>query len=212
MSSPSLPPAAIGFKEWAFVCDALAQGKQTLILRKGGIHEGMRGFQFQHAAFFLFPTWFHTQGEALTWVPSAASAQDYSSDPGYDATTLSFPPEETRQRVDIDAFCTLEGHWRVTDWDRVAALAPLHIWKESVVRERFAYDEESCLHIALVRTWRLPQRWTFDYEKKYGGCRSWVNVPDDGLSLLPGATPALTDAAWAETAEKIRGVLESGAA
>jgi len=27
-----------GFKEWSFVCDALSQGRLSLILRKGGIH------------------------------------------------------------------------------------------------------------------------------------------------------------------------------
>ena len=36
------------FKEWAIVCDALGKGQQSIIFRKGGIHEGKRGFQFKH--------------------------------------------------------------------------------------------------------------------------------------------------------------------
>ncbi len=198
---------ATGFKEWAFVCDALAQGVQTLILRKGGIHEGRGGFEFKHDAFFLFPTWFHTQGEKLRWVPEAASRPDYSSDPGYDPEALAFPPEESRQSVDIDAFATLEQVWHVTDWDQVAALEPLHVWNEEVVRERFVYDEESCLHAALLRVWRLPRRWTFPYEKKYGGCRSWLTLPEAGLALLAEAAPALEDAAWQAAAARLRAVL-----
>ena len=63
------PASAIGFKEWSYVCDSLTQGVQTLVLRKGGIHEGHGGFEWKHRGFFLFPTWFHTQGEKLRWVP-----------------------------------------------------------------------------------------------------------------------------------------------
>ena len=99
----------IGFKEWAHVCDALTEGVQTLILRKGGIHEGKGGFEFKHSTFFLFATWFHTQGEMLRWLPETAQ--------------VAFPPEEGRQSVEISGFAKLEALWRVTDWD----LSLIHI-------------------------------------------------------------------------------------
>ena len=123
---PNLP-APTGFKEWSFVCDALTQGQLSIILRKGGIHEGRGGFEWKHRDFFLFPTWFHTQADKLNWVP--------------ENTQRSFPPEEERQTVDIDGCATLEQVWKVTDWEKVAALAPLHIWNEDVVKERFVYDD-----------------------------------------------------------------------
>jgi hypothetical protein len=85
----------------------------------------------------------------------------------------------------------------------------LHIWNEDVVKERFVYDDESCLHIALVRAWKLPQRWSFPYSKSYGGCRSWVNLPEEGLTVLANATPALTDAAWNETAGRLHSILDA---
>jgi hypothetical protein len=192
MSAPA-PTAAIGFKEWSYVCDSLVQGMQTLVLRKGGIHEGRGGFEWKHRSFFLFPTWFHTQGEKLTWIPTNAEQ--------------AFPPEEERTRVDIHGFASLEQVWKVTHWSSMEELAPLHLWKEEVVRERFAYDEESCLHVALVRAWRLPEVWSFPYSKSYGGCRSWVNLPEAGLSLLPGAVPALKDDAWNATAGRVRDIL-----
>ena len=43
------------------VCDALGRGEQSIILRKGGIAEGRKGFSFRHREFFLFPTFFHEQ-------------------------------------------------------------------------------------------------------------------------------------------------------
>lgn len=184
---------AIGFKEWAFICDALAQGVQTIILRKGGIHEGRGGFEFKHREFFLFPTWFHTQAEKLRWAPEGAQP--------------SFPPEDERKTVDISGCARLEQVWRVTDWAKVEKLAPLHVWNEDVIRERFVYDEESCLHVALVRAYRLPRTWTFPYHKSYGGCRSWVNLPEDGLELMAASAPAMTDERWNADAEVIRGIL-----
>jgi hypothetical protein len=189
---PPAPPAtAVGFKEWALVCDLLTGGRQSLILRKGGIHEGRGGFEWKHRGFFLFPTWFHTQAEKLRG--------------GFAAT--AFPPEEERRSVDIGGYATLEQVWKVTDWARVEAIAPLHAWNEEVVRERFAYDDESCLHIALVRAWRLPRVWTFPYAKSYGGCRSWVSLPADGLDLLGKAVPAVGEDDWQRTAETLQAAL-----
>ncbi|MDZ4286987.1 MAG: DUF1802 family protein [Prosthecobacter sp.] len=194
MSLLTPPPTAVGFKEWAYVCDSLVEGVQTIILRKGGIHEGRGGFEWKHNGFFLFPTWFHTQAAQLSWVPENAQR--------------AFPPEEQRTSVDIDGYATLEQVWKVTDWARMAALAPLHIWNEEVVKERFVYDEESCLHIALVRAYKLPRRWSFPYAKSYGGCRSWVTLPEEGLGLIANATPALNDAAWHDVAAKLRQILD----
>ena len=53
----------IAFKEWASIVNALAQGKQIIILRKGGIREDAGEFQVEHGEFFLFPTYEH-QNEA----------------------------------------------------------------------------------------------------------------------------------------------------
>ena len=52
---------SVGFKEWAIVCQALGEGRQSVMLRKGGIAEGRDGFAFRHREFFLFPTFFHEQ-------------------------------------------------------------------------------------------------------------------------------------------------------
>lgn len=187
-------PTPIGFKEWSFICEALGQGVQTLILRKGGIHEGKGGFQFQHDAFWLFPTGFHNQGEQLRWTPP-------------NADEVAVPRDEQRERVDIRYFAKLHKVWLLTDWDKVAALEPLHVWKDEVIRERFAWNEESCLHVALVRVFKLPQVWTFPYQPGYGGCRSWVKLPEEGTALEKTLTPVMSDAAWDEVAGKVRGVL-----
>ncbi len=45
---PGLLPA-IGFKEWALVCESMLRGETSLIFRKGGIAEGKEGFRFKHS-------------------------------------------------------------------------------------------------------------------------------------------------------------------
>mgnify|MGYP003343766761 CR=1 FL=1 len=56
---------AVAFKEWAVICAELAAGRQSVILRKGGISEGAGGFRVEHPAFLLFPTLYHQQREKV---------------------------------------------------------------------------------------------------------------------------------------------------
>ena len=53
------------FKEWAVTCQALAAGRQSLLLRKGGIHERNGRFEVEHAEFWLFPTRFHQNPDEI---------------------------------------------------------------------------------------------------------------------------------------------------
>ena len=194
MTSASIQ-TSIGFKEWAFVCEALGRGVQTIILRKGGIHEGRGGFHFQHDAFWLFPTGFHNQGEQLRWTPT-------------DVSEVNVPRDEVRESVSIRHFATLHGVWRLTDWDKVSALSSLHVWKDEVVRERFAWNEESSLHVALVRVSTLQKPWVFPYERGYGGCRSWVKLPAEGAGLEKETRPSMEEAAWNAVADQVRVILD----
>ena len=75
----------------------------------------------------------------------------------------------------------------MTEWEEVRALEPLHILKESVVRERFGYDEAPGVHVAFVEVFQLDPVWRFADSKAYGGCRSWVDLPTPpaGLQLQP---------------------------
>ena len=187
--------APCGFKEWALVCEALGQDVQTIILRKGGIHEGKGGFHFQHDAFWLFPTGFHNQGGQLRWTPP-------------NIADVIVPRDEERETVNVRYFARSKGVWRINDWDKVAALEPLHVWKEEIVRERFMWDEESCLHVALVRMFTLPQLWSFPYEHGYGGCRSWVKLPAEGNDLEKQFMPVLDEASWNATVAKVKAILD----
>jgi hypothetical protein len=150
----------IGFKEWALVCQELAAGRQSIILRKGGIAEGREGFRFLHPEFFLFPTLFHEQVSKLTLPPETPLPQPA---PGVHSVTHRVLVEWTRD---------------LTDWNQILRLAPFHIWTEQVIRERFEYEEKRGLSLAFVRVCSLSQPLVFSDAPKYGGCRSWVQLPE----------------------------------
>ncbi len=181
MSSPAL--SCPGFKEWSLVSAALGCGAQSLILRKGGIHEGKGGFWWKHDRFFLFPTHFHEQTRQFPWEPSASAAP----------VRLEESPDGTHT---VEFLAEVESKHQLTDWEMVSRLAGLHFWTEETLRERFDYSESAGISLAFLRVFRLSAPWTFPDERKFGGCRSWVDlpVPPDGLTL----TPVLDDATHSE--------------
>lgn len=186
---PTLADAA-GFKDWALVCAALGSGRQSIILRKGGIAEGRDGFRFKHERFFLFPTQYHQQAEMVR----ANERPDLQPAPPAPAGT-----------VEIRYFFALDFAVWVDRWPLVAALTPFHVWKEEVIRSRFDYDEPAGVQCAFGRVYRLDAPWTFPDRPGYGGCRSWVNLPVPPADL--DAAPVLTDDAHAARAAAVRAAL-----
>lgn len=159
---------SVAFKEWAVVCEAIGSGRQSVMLRKGGIAEGRDGFAFKHCEFFLFPTWFHEQLEKTT-LP----------------TGTALPPQ-LEGEIEIRYAVTLEWSRLLTDATRLPALRPFHILNDSVIEERFRYDESLGIHIGFVRGFRLASPRRLAMQKSFGGCRSWLDLPDlEGVELVP---------------------------
>ena len=150
------------------VCEALGSGQQSVIIRKGGIAEGRDGFAFRHREFFLFPTFFHGQVDRVRR-PEGGPA-----------------PREPNE-IEIRYFVWVKETELLTDWEKVRALEPLHILREEVVRERFDYEKTPGVHVAFVEVFRLDPVWRFPNARVYGGCRSWVELPEPpaGLQLRP---------------------------
>jgi len=156
------------FKEWAVVCEALGNGQQSVIIRKGGIAEGRAGFAFRHDEFLLFPTWFHEQLEKTT----------LSAD-----TPIPSPADD--DELAIQYAVTVEWSHLVTDLEQLAKLREFHVLHDSEVEARFHYDEPKGVHVAFVRVFRLEPTIRLKNEKKYGGCRSWLDLPDtEGVALV----------------------------
>jgi len=147
---------SIGFKEWSLVCDALGHGRQSVILRKGGIAEGREGFSFRNREFFLFPTFFHEQ---------IAKVRIAAADIAAPGNTIA-----------IRWYAKVERALRINSVAIAEALAPLHILAPEVVRERFDYKGDG-LNVAFVRVFELSSVWVLQNEKRFAGCRSWIDLP-----------------------------------
>ncbi len=188
-----------GFKEWTLVCDALGSGRQSIIIRKGGIAEGRAGFRFEHDAFLLFPTLFHEQTMKLK-VPAGTQLPAPRMD-GIHEITLRAHVEWTREVEDLEV---------------ARRLAPFHIWQDSEIEKRFHYTDsrpsaaegtlaKPGVSVAFVRVEKLSASFIFPDSPKYGGCRSWIALPD----LPPGITtaPALDETAHRAREAELRAVL-----
>ena len=178
---------SIGFKEWAVVCEALGRGRQSILVRKGGIAEGREGFSFRQSEFFLFPTWFHEQ-------PQKVRASDLAM------------PAEPPGMVEIRYWVKLEFARVVTSWASAEMLEPMHILRSEVVRERFDYEKAPGIHVAFVRAYRVTPVWTFPNEKRFGGCRSWVDLPPPPPEIE--TEPVLTDAEHESRRDQFLAALE----
>lgn len=194
----TVPRAA--FKDWALACEALGRGRQSLILRKGGLAEGRGGFEFRHDAFWLFPTQYHEQAAKIRPEELPALREGLAPTPTDHAAGGT---------VEIRCLFRLEWARRVEDWTVVARLAPFHVYREEVARERFAYADRhhhaGALTLAFGRVFRLAAAgtpWRFADSPAFGGCRSWIELPEPppGLEL----TPVLDEATHRARAEAIR--------
>ena len=174
---------SIGFKEWSLVCDALGRGEQSIILRKGGIAESRNGFSFRHREFFLFPTFFHEQiGKVRT-------------------ATQEVP--EQNGEIEILLWAKVEKSLRIESLGTAEALASLHVLSADVVRERFAYRNGG-LGVAFLRVFGLERPWVLANEKRFDGCRSWVELPEPPQVAMQ---PVLDDAEQAERRSQFETVL-----
>jgi len=185
---------AVAFKEWALVCDAMGLGEQSVILRKGGIAEGKRGFGFDHPTFYLFPTCFHGQLEKVR-IPDAIL------------------PDQDPERVTLSHVALLEWSGRIPDLATAQRLEALHVLGKSLIEERFVYDTPSGslggtgINVAFVRVYRLESAVTLPMRKEFGGCRSWIEIaelPEINSSTL---VPVLSDEEHARRKELFCSIL-----
>lgn len=180
------------FKEWAVVVDALGQGLQILIFRKGGIHEGMGGFEVEGREFFLFPTYEHQNKEEL--IPEVYPRLE---------ELISHQPKDGK--IHLNFYASIQAIYKVTDLERLYKLEGHHIWTRSLIEERFNWGKEKSLYVFALRVFRLPKEILTPNQQEYGGCKSWVSFQE---SFSTEGTPVLSNPAFHRELSDIRKILE----
>jgi len=173
-------------KEWAAVEHALAAGRISLLVRKGGIHEKRGGFEVEHREFWIHPTgWHQNEGEL---------APDFR---GFLDETPRFAPDHIPFRL----YCVVEDALRVERLEALERLGDLQPFTPETLRSRFAYRGKFWLHVLVVRAFRLPEPHLVANTPAYEGCVSWVEL-DEPLPTA-GAHPVLLDAQFAHQRHEI---------
>lgn len=176
------------FKEWAVICAALGNGRQSLILRKGGIHEGPDGFQVEHPEFWLFPTYLH-QGQPNGLIDEV---QDL-----YEDSTRKRPRDEM---IHLQYYVVVEEtHYLATEL-QLSRLQPFHVWSHRTVEDRFHYRKPG-IFLLVARIYRLPKPVAIPNSPHFDGCRTWVDLPAE--ISTDGLQPVLSDQDFAALRSRI---------
>ena len=184
----ALPGTVLALKEWAAAVHALLDGRQTVLLRKGGIHE--KRFSVRGSRFVVFPTVAHSHAES--------TRAEY-------ADLLALGAADVAERtVVVRAELSVAATIAVRRPERIAELEPFHIWTtESVRRNRIDFRPRHELTAIVVSARALVVPVTVPLLPEYAGCRSWVDLVEvTGLGTVAG--PVHDDGYLHDVAQQVR--------
>lgn len=189
--TPTIQSTTHALKEWQVAVQALEQGEQVLLLRKGGIRETEGKFAVEHDRVLLYPTYEHQQPRFLK--PEYADLVE--------PVASGWHPDTIR----IGSWAIITEIFQVTNAERVADLSLYHIWTAEFIAERLKWKPSQPLYVLLLRTYRLNHAQQIDYSPEYGGCRSWIDLvmPID----LEDSQVVLSDREYAQQVERIRAIV-----
>lgn len=172
-------------KEWSAAVHALLDGRQTVLLRKGGIHE--KRFAVAAEDFLLFPTVAHSHTERVR--------------PEHRDLLATSAADSTDERIVIRAAAKVIAAVQVSDVDGLTGIEDLHIWTaESVQADRLDFRPRHRLTVLVVQAAPLVEPIRLTREPQYGGCTSWVQLP----ATAQVGEPVHGDAALREIADRVR--------
>ena len=150
-------------KEWAVICKALEEGRQILLLRKGGIMEYRQGFEVKHDKFLLFPTFEHQSKESIQ--------PDYLSILN---SVLQNTPTNGKNK--ITSYAKVADIKEVRDKSILRRLEKYHIWNDRYVNIRMDYNSKKPMSVILLRVYKIDNPIEVDIKPEWAGCKSWIPI------------------------------------
>jgi len=154
----------IGLREWAVAVKALEEGRQVIVLRKGGISEETKEFRLKSPSFYLFPSFEHQRPNLVK--PEASEMV---------SLTQAEAAEYTDQ-VRLTSYAEVVEDIEVTDAETLQRLDQLHIWTEDYAEERLKWKKTKPLHVLILRVYKLEKPHLIPMIDSYGGCKSWLEL------------------------------------
>jgi hypothetical protein len=172
-------------KEWSAAVHALLDGRQTILLRKGGI--GEKRFEVTAREFLLFPTVAHSHAERVR--------------PEHRELLAAAAADSTDEYLTLRAAAKVVAALPVNRPDGLQQIEDLHIWTAASVRaDRLDFRPKHKLAVLVVQAIPLAHPLRIARTPEYAGCTSWVQLP---VSPTLGA-PVHGDAALAQVAARVR--------
>ena len=157
----------LALKEWSIICKALEEGKQTILLRKGGILEYKKGFEISQKLFLLYPTLEHQAAEYLQ--------SNYLQE--YELLLKRNSSEIVEDKVNtIRIIARIEVMQEFHDHKLLSKLEKYHIWNEKYVNMRMNYNPKKPMNALLLRIYKLSQPISLDVNPEWAGCKSWIDI------------------------------------
>ena len=182
----------VALKEWAVTEQALAQGRQILLLRKGGIHEEGKDFRVIHPEFLLYPTYEHQREELLQ--------------PEYQTGLRALLAEQRNEdQINFSHWAKVEEVIEVSEQEKVDRLSPHHIWTNAYAQSRLHWKPMLPLSVLLLRVYRMERPVTVPFLPEYRGCTSWVDIITD--VPMGRLEPVLSDEEFQRRVDEIKGSL-----
>ncbi|GAA4019318.1 DUF1802 family protein [Deinococcus rubellus] len=172
-------------KEWDAQAQALTSGQTAVILRKGGIMETHGGFEAEHRAFLLYPTFLHQNPAELR--------------PEFQPLLR---PDPMPGQIALPARAEVLDVYKIESLEQVLALEDLQALNAAAVERRFHYRNRPWLHALVLRVFPLTPPLTISETPEMLGCVSWVPL-ELGLEV-PAAAPALAEAALEHLRGEVR--------
>jgi hypothetical protein len=187
----------IAFKEWAVTVQALAQGRQVLLMRKGGIREEGKEFKVQHHDFLLYPTYEHQRSDLLQ-LPYRLKYQP----------ALEQAPDPLK--ITFTHWARVEETLELWDQAALPLLQPLHIWTLDYAEKRLHWKPRRPLILMLLRVYKMGLPASVDFQDRYNGCKSWVTL--DAPVPTAGLSPVLTNDQFQNAVSRVKEALSLAAA
>lgn len=180
---------SIALREWAVAVQALEEGRQIIVLRKGGIAEETKEFRLESPEFYLFPSFEHQRSHLVK-----LEARDT-------VTKMLANISALTERVHLTSYAEVVQDIEVTDSETLQRLDDLHIWTEDYAEERLKWKRTKPLHVLILRIYKLDTPLDIPMRESYGGCKSWLWLED--ISAMQ-KSPVLDDAEFEKQAEVVR--------
>ncbi len=155
-------------KEWQVVNDAILEGKQSILVRKGGILDTINDFPPEEKEFLIFPTYEHQKKEYVK-----KEFHYLFKEPEVSKCEVG---EVLLEKYKINLLCKLKECKQITDKKQLKDILQYVIYTYEFLEMRFNYRQDEPLNVLVIEPHTLEKEILVEYTDSIKGCKSWITI------------------------------------